>query len=161
MQTRLPNEYQTAVTLLAGFISRPSNQQPLERLHHEIAAEWAADLGKYCKGDPHLMAASARLIVGFMQNPLSAHCSKDEFLRYGITSALALHKQVHEPAPPPPSFSTGGPPGYHSAIPTAVPSRVPGAVEVPPAPPPYLTPTGQPSDRPFVPTEIPDIPEAP
>lgn len=85
----------TASILLNGMIGRPrehsrANQLPDDESHAKEAAEWANALLKQCGNDPRRAEAVARVIVGFMLNPQSQHCSREDFDLYGIKAVKRL-----------------------------------------------------------------------
>jgi hypothetical protein len=84
-----------ASILLNGMIGRPighsrPNALPDDESHAKEAAEWADDLLKQCGNDPRRAEAVARVIVGYMLNPQSQHCSRDDFNTYGIKAVKRM-----------------------------------------------------------------------
>lgn len=137
--------FQAAATILQALLERADNRAPNAPEHAYQAVEWVNTLSKAAGDDPVLMMSAARLVAGFMKNPISAHCNKHELLHYAIQSARQLVGAFNGQtiAGPPQMAPIWDAPQGPAPIATGVPipqAAPPPVVQHVEAPPPVFTP---------------------
>lgn len=145
--------FQAAATIYSGLLEASTNQLPQDPAYAHQAMELAGRLFRAANQDGVLTNAAARILVGFLNNPRSGHCTSEELVAWSLTGARNLIDAFTKPlAPavqpqniPPQSFFTAPVPTMPPQVATPAPPPVPQPVPV--------------FQQPTMPAEIPDFTE--
>jgi hypothetical protein len=89
--------FQAAATIYSGLIGASTNQLPQDPSHAHQAVEYANRLYSAAHQDGNLTIAASRILIGFLDNPRSKHCTSEELIGWSLQGARNLIEAFSAP----------------------------------------------------------------